>query len=129
MEDEKSRQILSTIRGLNDSETPTNTAKEESEKVLFKNIACFYCFKKHRSVLLLKQHFLKEQHDENHDACCASCGKMCKTYFRLREHLLGATASRPCKEAFETRGGISLTDEPVLWSKGLKFLVIGFATL
>jgi len=106
MEDEKSRQILSTIRGLNDSKTPTSTnAKEESEKVLFKNIACFYCFKKHRSVLLLKQHFLKEQHDENHDACCTSCGKMCKTYFRLREHLLGATASRPCKEAFETRGG------------------------
>ena len=66
---------------------------------------CFYCFKKHQSLELLTRHLEKERHEETHEACCEHCGKMCKTYFRLREHLVGATASQKCKEAFESRGG------------------------
>ena len=65
----------------------------------------FYCFKKHQSLELLKRHLEKERHEETHEACCEHCGKMCKTYFRLREHLVGATASQKCKEAFESQGG------------------------
>ena len=67
--------------------------------------ACFYCFKKFHSLDLLQKHAAKELHDEKHDVCCTNCRKVCKTYFRLREHLVGATASEACKEAFEEKGG------------------------
>ena len=67
--------------------------------------ACFYCFKKFHSLDLLQKHAAKELHDEKHDVVCTNCRKVCKTYFRLREHLVGATASEACKEAFEEKGG------------------------
>ncbi|CAL6381302.1 unnamed protein product [Bathycoccus prasinos] len=85
------------------SQSSGETKKNNKGGVL--KYACFYCFKKFHSLDLLKKHAAKEMHDEKHDMCCTNCRKVCKTYFRLREHLVGATASEACKEAFEEKGG------------------------
>ncbi|CAL6386992.1 unnamed protein product [Bathycoccus prasinos] len=85
------------------SKSSGETTKKKNNKDL--KYACFYCFKKFHSLDLLKKHAAKEMHDEKHDVVCTNCRKVCKTYFRLREHLVGATASEACKEAFEEKGG------------------------
>ena len=85
------------------SQSKGETKKKNNDKGL--KYACFYCFKKFHSLDLLRKHAAKEMHDEKHDVCCTNCRKVCKTYFRLREHLVGATASEACKEAFEEKGG------------------------
>ena len=85
------------------SQRSSGETKKNNNKDL--KYACFYCFKKFHSLDLLQKHAAKELHDEKHDVCCTNCRKVCKTYFRLREHLVGATASEACKEAFEEKGG------------------------
>ena len=87
------------------SQRSSGETKKKNDNNKDLKYACFYCFKKFHSLDLLHKHAAKELHDEKHDVCCTNCRKVCKTYFRLREHLVGATASEACKEAFEEKGG------------------------
>ena len=97
------RQFFKFFAEASKSQSSGETKKKKNNKDL--KYACFYCFKKFHSLDLLKKHAVKEMHDEKHDVVCTNCRKLCKTYFRLREHLVGATASEACKEAFEEKGG------------------------
>lgn len=78
----------------------TNTVIFNFMSSRYKCVACFKEYKQHEHLV---EHMKKSYHSV-HQPRCSVCGKYCKSFESLREHISGKLAKAQCSSIFSLKG-------------------------